>query len=118
MASTSQENTVNTYANAATPHILPQRHTYYLDLRANFTPFNIPETELVMASLRFVFQDDSSLMAYALCGRNQGIYQVMLKNKLDNPREYPVTFNINGEQEKVYLTPPIYGKNREMIEFW
>ena len=110
------------YANAMRPKVL-ERFAYYLDLRDEFNPYEIPQLETVTGALRMVFAEDTGLMAFPLPRENKGVYQVTLTTPLTHLEEHPIKFarknELSGDDEIVDLflkTPdqaPIRTKGRD-----
>ena len=96
---------------AATQPRIPQRTTFELNLRNEYTPFDTPSIEKVLAALRNTFPDDNCLTAYEQTGWGSGKVSVMVKNDIFDLQQYPVKLPrknpVSGENELVslYLTP-------------
>ena len=62
-----------------------------LNLREQFTPFNLPAVEEISAALNETLPDQQGMILSALRGRGQGIYKIQLTQPIDNISALKVT---------------------------
>ena len=81
-----------------------------LDLRNDFTPFNIPSIEEVVASVNETFPEDGIVIVQQFRGRGQGTFRICLSTPISDLATCRVTFGENISVPVSDYTPRFSGK--------
>ena len=81
-----------------------KRYIYYLDVRNDFNPYQIPSIEMITMALRSVFNEDTGLLVFPMPRENRGIFEVSLTTNIVDFSKHPVQFMRGSESVKLFLS--------------
>ena len=88
----------------ATATAMTQRFTYYLDVRNDYNPYQIPTVETITSALRSMFAEDTGLLVFPLPRENRGIFEVSITTRITDLTKYPIRLRRGNEAVDIFLS--------------